>query len=277
MTGKDLLNAMNQLEDEMLEQSLQTKTGITEITQVHNRKSKFAKTALKWGAAAAAAVLLFTGGVAYAAKYGIIRTNPGWESGYQIDITSRRVTEDEFSEDVRAVKQELLEDIAACEDPENTKVFGWIKDFDTVEETIDFIGHDGIKLPAFPGTLELTGVTVLGNNNADILYTTAFANYYFTNPGSGASMSCRVYTENCPYPSGGGIKDNGLQYVDEIYITTSGKEGFLVYASDTEYPGNRGIEAYLVDDSLIYDIWVSCYDHNQDEIIQMVKDWLDQL
>ena len=91
MTGKDLLKAMNYLEDEMIEQVAQTTSNdqVTEITPVHNRKSKIAKTALKWAAAAAAAMLFFGGGVAYAAKYGIIRTNPGWESGYQVDITSR--------------------------------------------------------------------------------------------------------------------------------------------------------------------------------------------
>lgn len=273
MTGKDLLNAMNQLDDEMLEQSLQAKTGITEITQVHNRKSKFAKTALKWGAAAAAAVLLFTGGVAYAAKYGIIRTNPGWESGYQVDITSRRVTEDEFSEDVRAVKQELLEDIAACEAPENTKVFGWIKDFDTVEETIDFIGHDGMKLPAFPGTLEQTGAVVLGNNNADILYTEAFARYTYDRIW--ATGSCSVYTDTFSSTTGGGIKEDGLQYVDETYITVNGKEAFLVLP--TEYTVNHGIHGYLVEDSRIYELWISGYEKNTEYIIQLMKDWLDQL
>ena len=190
MTGKDLLQAMNDLEDEMVEQSLQTscKTQAKEVTPVHNRKSVFAKTALKWGAAAAAAMLFFSGGVAYAAKYGIIRTNPGWESGYRVDITSRRITEAEFSEEVRAVKQELRKDIAAAEDSQNTPVFGWIQDFDTVEETIAFIGHQGLKSPAFPGTLEQTGVVVLGNNNADILYTRAFTRYSFER--TWANISC---------------------------------------------------------------------------------------
>ena len=77
MTGKELLEAMNYLEDELLEQSVQAsyKTKITDGTLVHNRKRRFARTALKWGAAAACALILFGGGVAYAARYGIIRTN----------------------------------------------------------------------------------------------------------------------------------------------------------------------------------------------------------
>ena len=52
---------------------------------------------------------------------------------------------------------------------------------------------------------------------------------------------------------------------------------FLVYPAETEYAGNRFIEAYLVDDSVIYEISVSCFEHNQEDISQLVKNWLDQL
>lgn len=272
MTGKDLLNAMNYLEDELVEQSLQASAGIKEVT-VPNHKSKFVKNALKWGAAAATAVLFFTGGVAYAAKYGITRTNPGWKSGYQVDITSRRVTEDEFSEEVRAVKQELLTDIAKCKDPEKTEVFGWIKDFDTVEETVSFIGHVGLTMPTFPGALEQTGAVVLGNNKADILYAESFARYSYDHVW--ATMSCRMYTDSFAYGTGGGIKEDGLEYAGETYLTAGGKEAFLVLP--TEYTVNHGIQGYLVDDSRVYELWISGYDKDTDYIIQLMKDWLDQL
>ena len=275
MTGKDLLQAMNYLEDELLEQSTQApyKNQITDVTLVHNRKRRFAKAALKWGAAAAAALLFFGGGIAYAAKYGIIRTNPGWKSGYHLDITSRKVTEDEFSEEVRAVKQELLADIAATEDIQKAPAFGWIRDFDTVEETVAFIGHDSLKLPEFPGTLEQTGVVVLGNHQADILYTEAFARYSFEHEW--ATISCRIYTEAFSYNTGAGIKENGLQYVDETYVTANGKEAFITYP--TEYAGNHGIQGYLVDDSVIYELWFSGYEKDADDILQRMKEWLDKV
>ena len=260
MTGKDLLQAMDYLEDELVE-------------HVHIHKNTFTKTALKWAAAAAIAALFFGGGVAYAAKYGITRTNPGWESGYRVDITSHRVAEEEFSEEVRAVKQELLADIAVCETPESTPVFGWIQDFGSVEESLTFIGHEDMKLPDFGGTLDQTGVIVLGNNKADILYTRAFARYSTNNLW--AHMNCCIYTENYPYSTGGGIKNNGLQYADEIYVTAKGKEAFLVIP--TAYTANHGIKAYLVDDSVIYEICISSYQYNQEEIIQLIKNWLDQI
>lgn len=276
MTGKDLLHAMNYLEDGMVEQSLKTsyKAHIKEVTPVHNHNSILARTTLKWGAAIVAALLFFSGGVAYAAKYGITRSNPGWESGYLVDITSRRVTENEFSEEVRAVKQELLKDIAACEDSENREAFGWIQHFDTLEESVAFISHKGLKAPAFPCDPSLSGVVVIGNNKADIMYTLAFANYQ--SDTLWASMSSCMYTDAYPYTSGDGIRDDGQQYADEIYITANDIEAFLVYSAETKYPGNRGIKAYLVDDSIVYELWVSCYDYNQNEIIQLVKDWLDQ-
>lgn len=271
MTGNDLLQAMNYLEDEMVEQAAQTSSN-AQITPVHNRRSKFAKTALKWGAAAAAALLFFGGGVAYADRYGIIRTNPGWKSGYHVDITSRRVTEDEFSEEVRAVKQELQKDISATKDAKKTPAFGWIRDFNTVEETVAFIGHDNLKLPKFPGKLEQTGVVVLGNDKADILYAEAYARYSMDRVW--ATISCRIYTETFSYNTGGGIKEDGLQYVDETYITANGKEAFIVIP--TEYAGNHGIQGYLVEDSVIYELWISGYEKDASHIIQLMKDWLDK-
>ena len=274
MTGKDLLNAMNYVEEGLLEQVAQTSSNaqIADVPSVHNRKSGFAKNALKWGTMAACVLLLFGGGVAYAAKYGIFRTNPGWESGYHVEITSRRVTENEFSEEVRAVKQELQKDIATAKNEKKPPAFGWIRDFNTVEETVAFLGHDGLKLPNFPGKLEQTGVVVLGNDKADILYTEAFAR--FSMDRVWATISCRIYTEAFSYNTGGGIKEDGLQYVDETYITANGKEAFIVVP--TEYAGNHGIQGYLVEDSVIYELWISGYDKDANHIIRLMKDWLDE-
>ena len=271
MTGKDLLQAMNLLEDELVENRTQTETS-KQTASLNRRKFNFSKP-LKWVAALVAAVVIFDCGMVYAAQHGIVRNYSGWESGYQLDISSRRVMETEFSEEVRAVKQELLQDIAASEDAENTPVFGWIQDFGTVEETVDFIGHCGLKCPAFPGKLEQTGAIVVGNNKADILYTKAFARYSYEH--GWASISCRVYTDAFSYATGAGIKENGLQYADELYITANGNEAYLMIPD--EYAGNHGIQGHLVDGSVIYELELSGFGTDTDELIQLMKNWLDEL
>lgn len=288
LTGKDLLTAINYLEEGLVEYAGQdyhpfsshqsTDSGqksITEPASVHSPKSRFTKTALKWAAVAAALVLLLGGGVAVAAKYGILRTEPGWESGYEVSITSRRVTEDEFSEEVLAVKQELLEDIAASKDREGLP-FGWIQDFDSVEEATAFIGHSQLKTPKTPGELLQTGVVVLGNDKAELLYVKFFARSALEGSRYSIDMteSAVIYTTAMFPETGGGIKEDGLTYKDEAYLTKNGKEAMIVMP--TEYWGNSGMEGYLVDDSVVYTLWLNCGEEDHDRAMQIMKEWLDQ-
>ena len=82
MTGKDLLQAMNELEDEMLENSLQnaSQTNQTELLSMQqDHKSKVGKRVLKWSIAAVAALCCIGGGVAYAAKH---NSNLNWKYRY---------------------------------------------------------------------------------------------------------------------------------------------------------------------------------------------------
>jgi len=279
MTGKDLLNAMNYVEEELVENCIKQETNQvksnTKISSLKNRKTTFKKAALKWSAVAAAVLIFLGGGVAYAAKYGILRTNPGWKSGYHVAITSRRVTEDEFSKEVLAVKQELLEDIAASEN-KNDKAFGWIQDFNTVEESIDFIGHSSLKTPTVPGRLEQTGAVVLGNDQAELLYVEFFARSAIKDDlfGISISESARIYTTDFSWETGAGIKDDGLTYNDEIYITANGKEAVIMFP--TEYRGNSGIHGYLVEDCVVYELWINNYEQDHDRAMQILKEWLDQ-
>ena len=108
MTGKDLLQAMNELEDEMLENSLHTvsQPNQTELIQMkQNRKSKTIKMVLKWSVAAITALCCVGGGVAYAAKHGI---SLNWKHRYKTTTPKiSYITEDELSKNIQAVKQEM--------------------------------------------------------------------------------------------------------------------------------------------------------------------------
>ena len=295
ITGKTVLKAMNYLEDELIEDAGKTcnhpflcqtshlkqpeqnssHTQISEPASVPSLKSHFTKAGLKWCAVAAALVLFLGGGVAVAAKYGIFRTEPGWESGYEVSITSRRVTEDEFSEEVLAVKQELLEDIAASKDREG-QPFGWIRDFDSVEAAAAFIGHPQLKTPKTPGELLQTGVVVLGNDKAELLYVEFFARSTLEGFHYPIDMteSAVIYTTTMFPETGSGIKEDGLTYKDEAYLTKNGKEAMIVMP--TEYWGNSGMEGYLVDDSVVYTLWLNCGKEDHDRAMQIMKEWLDQ-
>lgn len=116
-----------------------------------------------------------------------------------------------------------------------------------------------------------TGVVVVGNNKADILYTDAFARYSYERVW--ASVSCRVYTDAFSYSTGAGIKEDGLQYADEVYVTANGKEAYLMIPD--KYASNHGIQGHLVDGSVIYELRISGFGTDTDHLIQLMKNWLD--
>ena len=164
MTGKELLQAMNMGVDEMVEKSLQNnfQTNQTELIQMkQNHKSKVKKTVLKWSVAAVIALCCVGGGVAYASKQS---TSLNWKYRYQTAVPKTSyITEDELSETIQAVKEELYD--VTYIDPYHNRTgtkLGWLQNFDTVEEMVDFIGYDNLKLPAFSGTLDRTLISIDG-------------------------------------------------------------------------------------------------------------------
>lgn len=264
MNGKDILNAMNFLEEELVERSLQ------EAPSLCNRKSKLTKTAFKWAAVAAAAVLFLGGGVAYAAKYGLLRKDIDEETGYLFSVTSRRVTEDEFSEEVRAVKSELSADISVDED--GSLYYGWMEKFDTPADCVEFIGHAGMKVPSYPGTATQTCVVVVGNPQAEILMVEASAHYNLDKMM--ITGNATVYTTSLTKETLAGIKGDDTLYEQENYITATGREAVIMIPTEKE--GHIHMHGYLVDDSVIYELWISYYEEDEAQALQLMKEWLDQ-
>lgn len=276
MTGKDLLNAMNYVEEELVESCMQQSTNgqvyKTETTALRSRKARFTKALVKWGAVAAAALIFLGGGVAYAAKYGLLRKDIGEEGGFSFSVTSRHVTEEEFSEEIRAVKQELLEDISATENAEDTRYFGWMQEFDTVADTVAFIDLAGMKVPEYPGTQTRASVVVVGNPQAEILMVEASAHYNLDKMMLIGDAS--VYTTFMTEETRVGIIGDEKVYTQENYITANGKEAVIMVPVQKE--GFFHMHGYLVEDSVIYSLWISYFEEDEANALQVMKEWLDQ-
>lgn len=274
MRGNDLLQAMNNLDDEMIEKSMRAAENKTRV------KAMRAKAVLKWSAVAAALLLSFGGGVAYAAKFGITRNAVNYP-GYQLEITSRRAAEDEFSEEILAVKKELKKDIAASKESTEGKVFGWIRDFASVEDAVAFIGHSELKTVKVSGESDQTGVVVVGNDQAEILYVEYFSRCYLENNSFILSESARIYTDNATFKTFAGQNDTGLLeaqkakegYRDETYITPTGKEAVIMLPPN--YMVGM-IDGYLVDGSVLYQLEIIYQAGGEEQAIQLMKEWLNQ-
>lgn len=278
MTGKDLWNAMNYVEDELVENCKQQSTNgqvyTTEATALRSRKSGFTKAVIKWVAVAAAVLVFLGGSVAYAAKYGLLRKDIGKESGYLFSVTSRQVTEEEFSEEIRAVKQELQKDIAASENEKNTPFFGWMQEFDSVADTVSFIDFAGMKVPEYPGTLTRASVVVTGNPQAEILMVEASAHYNLDKMMlTGDAM---VYTTFITEELLVGTTVDDKIFTQENYITANGREAVIMVSVQPQPDKFSRMHGYLVDDSVIYNLYISYLEEDETKAMQVMKEWLDQ-
>ena len=279
MTGKDLLQAMNELEDEMLENSLQTdfEAKQTELIQMkEKRKSKVIKIVLKWSVAAVAALCCFGGGIAYASKHESLN----WK--YRYKTTTPKIsymTEDDLSKNIQAVKEEWS-DVTVIDTHHNTTrtIPGWYQSFDTVKEAVDFIDYDNLKLPDFPGTLENSFVQVLGNKEGNISSVIVQANYTHENVSACIQASLYISEDS---DSNKTLTKYVSTTVNDTYTTKSGKKVCITLPLKYDFYEDyyEGVKGTVIDGNVIYYINVYNPDSTEqdtDYLIKLIKDWFDQ-
>lgn len=276
MTGKDLLQAMNELEDEMLEKILQNDVQTELIQMKQNRKSKVKKMILKWSVAAVVALCCVGGGVAYAAKHGSLN----WKYRYKTTVPEiSYLTEDELSENIQAVKEEMSEVTVTDTFHNVTKTeLAWLQYFDTVKEAVDFIDYDNLKLPNFPGTLENTFVHVFGNEEEVITSVIVQANYTYENVCARIQASLYVDTDS---KSNKKLTKYASRIVNDTYTTKSGKKVCITLPLKYDFYEDYydGVQATIIDGNIIYYITVynpNTTEQDTDYLIQLIKDWSDQ-
>lgn len=279
MTGKDLLQAMNELEDEMLENSLQNdfEAKLTErITMKQNHKAKVTKTVLKWSVAATLALCCFGGGIVYAAKHGSLN----WKYRYETKIpTISYLTEDDLSQNIQAVKEEWS-DVTVTDTYHNTTrtIPGWYQSFDTVKEAVDFIDYENLKLPDFSGTLENSFVSVHGNKEGTISSVIVQANYTHENVSARIQASLYIDADS---DSDKTLTKYVSRIVNDTYTTKSGKKVCITLPLKYDFYEDYydGVKGSIIDGNVIYYINVYNPDSTEqdtDYLIQLIKDYFDQ-
>ncbi|MGN1084945.1 MAG: hypothetical protein ACI4QX_08065, partial [Lachnospiraceae bacterium] len=261
LTGKDLLTAMNYLEDEWIETEQEKKEA--KVMAEHTLKKKpMGRSAMKWAAAVAAAVLLLGGGVAYAASLGVFQFTASQNEklpGYLLQVETERVLAEEFTGGVTEVKSFLLEQMA--EENYSQKYPSWIKEYDSVEEARAYIGYAGLRETNVWGTPDEVRVRVIGTTDGELGEVALFKDYKVHKTQEiWMQETASIYTTECPFKyHGGGFEtveetDWKGSYRKEEYTTGSGRNAVLVFEEQEE--GNRYLEGYLVDGAVFYHLMI---------------------
>ncbi len=291
MKETDVLKAMNDLPEEWLEKCYEgSGTMAAEENNGKNTRTVrfgiFSKTAVKWAVAAMAALLLCGGGVAYAAKLGVLqftKSEDKGNSGFSLMTETERIAAEELTGQIQEVGG-FLRDYMAEEDYSQTYP-SWLKRFETVEEARAYIGYAGMKETKVPGTVEEVNVRVIGDAEGNLGEVSLFVRAEEGDISINETAS--VFTEESPISvQGTGIRyskdyfevvQTAPDYRSKEYVTASGKTAVFVYEEyEEDAGGNRWLVGAVVDGAVYYELSLMYYPEDLKRAEELLVQWCEQ-
>ena len=292
MKETDVLKAMNDMRSEWLESCYETTVVKEESEEKHGTDTKtvhfgsFGKTVVKWAVAATVALLLCGGGVAYAAKLGILQFSKSEDKaspGFSLTTETERISSEELTGEIQEVEG-FLRDYMAQEDYSQTYP-SWLKRFETTEEARAYIGYAGMKETKVPGMVEEVNVRVIGDTEGNLGEVSLFVRAEEGNISINETSA--VFTEESPILiHGTGIRHSkdfldvvqlAPDYRSEEYTTASGKTAVFVYEEYEEGAGgNRWLVGAVVDGAVYYELSLMYYPEDLERAKEILVQWCEQ-
>lgn len=300
MKETEVLKALNEMPEEWLEKcyegtvtSVTGKTAETVMAEGNNKKDakiicfgRFGKTAVKWAVAATVALLLCGGGVAYAAKLGVLqftKVDDKENHGFSLNTETERISAEELTGQIQEVEG-FLRDYMAEEDY-SQEFPSWLQRFETVEEARAYIGYAGMKETKVPGRVEEVNVRVIGDTEGNLGEVSLFVR---AEEGDiSINETSAVFTEESPILiQGTGIRHSkdfldvvqlAPEYRSEEYTTASGKSAVFVYEEYEEGAGgNRWLVGAVVDGAVYYELSLMYYQEDLEWAKEILVQWCEQ-
>ncbi len=293
LAGQQIMAAMNGLDEELVEIRPAVKScGDGALKRTAARR-------VKWAVAAVCSVCLISGSVVFAASRlswhigdSIDPHNPDADY-YWVDFKPDQVSADAFGEQVRAVEAGFKEE--AKKEAENGTPYpddiprGWVKEFATEKEALDYIGFDGLRETALPdwNAWHITALGVYGNQEGN-LTKVGISSHYRTGDGEKIEVSteAEIFTENWCYESMGIGKPFWQDEQDvegKEYVTGNGKTGLIIVP---EYDGgfNYWMEGYMIEGEIVYTINLNYNSKGdleerglaEDALTKVMHEWMEQ-
>lgn len=287
LEGKDLLAAMNYLDEELVELQPQK----AKRTQKLFRLERPAGGALKW-AAAALALCLIGGSVAYAASrlnVSILdEKDSDGNNRYKLEYVVDHISEEELTGEVQQVKTQFMEEAANGIFPADNLPRGFVKEnFASEKDAIDYIGYAGLRETMLDaGELWVKPVVaVYGDRDGNLTHVA----YQFARKINTEKeiehfeiyQEAEVYTTSYSYDFTGEIDSifNKEAFQTYEYVTKSGNNALILVKNNAGQIGQTFLTGYVIEGAVVYSITIS---HNfwtekdTTTVETLMKQWLDQ-
>ncbi len=284
----DVLIRMNEMPEAWIESCYEAAEA-KEMEESNEKDAKniwfggFGRSAAKWAVAAAVAVFLCGGGIAYAAKLGVLqftKIEDKSKHGYSLTVETERIRAEELTGEIHEVKGFLKEYMA--QENYSQSYPSWLKQFETVEEARAYIGYAGMKETLVPGTVEEVNVRVIGDTDGNLGEVSLFV--HSMEGDISLNETAAVFTEECPLVlHGTGILyaedfvenvDYIPEYRSEEYITAGGNTAVLIYEERAD--GNRSLVGTIADGAMYYELSVLYYPKDFERAKEIVFQWCEQ-
>lgn len=286
LEGKDLLAAMNYLDEELVELQPQRAKKAQKLFW----RERPAGAVLKW-AAAALALCLIGGSVAYAASRLNVSVldekDSNGMSWYKVEYVPDRISEEELEGEVQQVKAQFMEDAANGIFPESDNVpRGFVKEnFASEKDALDYIGYAGLRETMLDAgeIWQNPLVVVLGNRDGNLIYTAYHSKRQIMITKSehcSIYQEAEIHTTEFPYAiTGVTIPHYTDIFQSYEYVTKTGNCALILLKDNGTQNGHTVVDGYVIEGAVVYSITID-YNFGTDKdpalVETLMKQWLEQ-
>lgn len=239
---------------------------------------------IRWGVIAACICVLVGATTALAASdlgtqiinFFVSRSEPGSdysESGYVLNVEIEKVPEKELKGKIKEAPALIRKQFENYNPYMDSLPEVFQKIFESRDEAYDYVGFDGLKRLDWSLKEKTTNLCVHGNEKGDILSVSVETLY--SAGDINLQFFADIYTDN--------MKDKitihtatteSTGFAESFYTTNSGKTLHIIDQSALE-SGYMTMDGYLVENSVLYRLHVSCPENDADQARTLIKQWAD--
>ena len=273
MNGKDLINGMGEIPEELLE------------TKYEKPARRFAPS-LRWAAIAAALLLVFgsvTAG-AIAASRGKFAPLTDGTHGYSAEFGLVKIKWSKFKGDIRQTPEIIAEQYATFTPPplwssaaHTPGIFA--RSFDSQQEAAKYVGLKELKTPYYPYEEAAWSVGVTGDAEGKISEVTIYGRAVLTDEnGMGAFASVNILTEHSKKDTASAGGDWGDYDPGSIkYEEFSTAAGRLCQYAKVGVPNMayQTVTGYIVDNGILYSLHLNFRSGGLDRAMEELHRWAE--
>lgn len=272
MTGKEVLKAMGQIDEELVE----------EASTVHAKKKtkkKTKKKSLGWVAFITLAFICILGGTTIASSdlgkiiFSIFSKED--ESGYQVEVEMKNFSMDDFKGDVIEVEDLIRKQIAEYEPYMSWFPTHWQGKYESSQQVVEYLGLEALKNPEWYMEEKEVTLDIYGNRSGK--FEQIRMEIWYVEDGVSIQSYADILTK---YADGDKIEmnhimDSNIEHKCSSYMNLNGKECTIV-TSAKNANAYWGKDGYVVVDGILYSIHISYRTGQEEQVTEIMKKWLDR-